>query len=154
MPAMVQYCWLCTNSPSQTASYQKKHMLGTLIGGNKSASETNTTCSFAKCGSTWDNGPLKHMEAKKRDQVGFADSMPAEWRNVPVSAQLVWWEAPVECVSITAEGVSISWQSKTCASVHKLIPRPAVACTRISLEVQIYTACLCKCFSDGGGWFG
>ncbi len=69
-------------------------------------------------------------------------------RNVSVSVELVRWESPLECVSITAEGVAISQQSGTgvclcvcvCVSenTHMLQHKPV---TSISLGVL---ACQCE----------
>lgn len=53
----------------------------------------------------------KTYGGKERDQVGFLTACQC-W-NVSVSAELVRWESPLECVCFTAEGVTISWQGRT-----------------------------------------
>lgn len=56
----------------------------------------------------WDSGASRTCGNWERDQVGFL--MACQWRNVSVSIELVRWESPLECVSVTAEGVGVSWQ--------------------------------------------
>lgn len=63
--------------------------------------------------------------------------MARQWRNVSVSVELVRWESPLECASITAEGVAISWQSGTgmCVCVCKY-----THVTSISVGVPTYVS--------------